>query len=471
MSVQEPVPRRKSAGLWIAALAAFAIILVGAGASLFIDNHVEKLLQSDTFDTLADEQATMADIYLYEGSNGVTRAITRLSRSANETRALYWLKAADGKILASQLLSNQLPQKAIISGRSEFQMLSPSGEKLQIDALTRTLPDGSTLLVARASKARLGLRNALSTAFLVTLAAVGISALGLGLVLERILRHRVDVIASTAASISEGDLVQRIPVSGRQDEFDRLANVLNAMLDQIEAQIVTMRTVTDSFAHDLRLPLTRVRAGIEKAVLADNADQRNEALETALIGTDRALSTFTTLLEIARADSGVGRDAFGLVDLCQIAQDIVEVFAPLAEEHGQTLAFLAGTQTEVTIWGQGTLLRQALGNLVHNAIKYAGDGTPISVSITLVKSDRSRALAEVSVFDEGPGIPVDQRERALQPFGRLKNDGTIDGTGLGLALAAATARLHKGTLELADQKPGLRVTLLLPLPELENSQI
>jgi signal transduction histidine kinase len=471
MSVADPVPKKRSAGLWIATVAGLAIILVGAGASLFIDNRVERLLQSDTFATLADEQATIADIYLYEGSSGVSRTITRLSRSPDQTRALYLLKTSDEKILASQLLSNQLPEEAMISGRSEFQMIGAGGETLQIDALTRTLPDGSMLLVGRANKARLGLRNALSAAFLATLAAVGLSALGLGLVLERILRHRVDVIARAAASISEGDLVQRIPVSGRGDEFDRLADVLNAMLEQIETQIVTMRTVTDSFAHDLRLPLTRIRAGIEQAALADNAEQRNDALERALIGTDRALSTFTTLLEIARADSGVGRDAFALIDLCQIAQDVVEVFAPLAEEHGQTLSFLPDAHLQVKIWGQSTLLRQALGNLVYNAIKYAGDGTPISVNVTLINPNISNGLAEVSVFDEGPGIPIDQRERALQPFGRLKSEGTIDGTGLGLALAAATARLHNGTLELADQKPGLRVTLHLPLPTPEISQI
>jgi signal transduction histidine kinase len=294
-------------------------------------------------------------------------------------------------------------------------------------------------------------------AFIATLAAVGLTALGLGLTLEKILRRRVDTIAQTANAIIDGDLSQRVPLRGSGDEFDRLASVLNAMLVRISIQIATMRAVTDSLAHDLRLPLTRIRLGLEAALAAPDDGGRTAALERAADQTDDALRTFTTLIDIARADAGVGRDAFGWTESSTIIRDVAELFGPLAEDTGSRLDVEA---VEARIWAQGALLRQVLGNLIHNAIKYAGEAGPILLASRITDGE-----LVITVSDRGPGIAPEERERALRPFGRLERDGAIDGSGLGLALASACVRLHGGRLFLGDNEPGLKVYLFLPLSD------
>jgi signal transduction histidine kinase len=229
---------------------------------------------------------------------------------------------------------------------------------------------------------------------------------------------------------------------------------LNIMLDANEEHIEQMRLVTDAIAHDLRLPLQRVKADIERASLSDDKSVRQQAFARANAEMDDALSTFNALLDITRAEAGIGREDFEDVDLAELANDLVELFEPVAEDKSQTLAIEA---VPVKVRGQATLLRQALGNLIQNAIKYAPDGASIAVRL-----ERAGGRARLSVEDNGAGIPTDERESALRPFGRLARDSDTDGKGLGLALVAACAKLHKGKLMLESASPGLRAVIDLP---------
>jgi signal transduction histidine kinase len=274
---------------------------------------------------------------------------------------------------------------------------------------------------------------------------------------RRVLK-RIDSVSETSRRIVEGDLSGRLEVTGTGDEFDRLAESLNAMLSRIERLMVGLKEVSDNIAHDLKTPLTRLRNRAERA-LAQSAGEPGyrEALQAAIEEADQLIRTFDALLMIARAEAGSAATAFAPVDAAQVAQDVVELYEPLAEEAGVRLELQESGPAIVT--ASRELLSQALVNLVDNAIKYAGT-RPDARVIVAARPEGDRVALEVA--DNGPGIPEGERERVTQRFVRLEESRSRPGAGLGLSLVSAVAHLHSGTLELGDNEPGLRAVLRLP---------
>jgi signal transduction histidine kinase len=232
-----------------------------------------------------------------------------------------------------------------------------------------------------------------------------------------------------------------------------LTDTFNEMLDQNEALITGMRTVTESLAHDLRSPLMHVQREINAARLAEEATERDRHLSRAEQESQRALNTFNALVNLARAEAGFSSEAMEKIELSKIIKDIVELFGPLAEERQQRLRV---SLTPITVVGHRQILSQALGNLLENAIKYSPPGSVLQVSARWNTRDN---VPEVVVQDSGPGIPARAREQVLRPFVRLQSASGEAGSGMGLAIAAAVARLHRGKLLLEDAEPGLRVRL------------
>ncbi|MEJ2327969.1 MAG: HAMP domain-containing sensor histidine kinase [Chromatiaceae bacterium] len=258
-------------------------------------------------------------------------------------------------------------------------------------------------------------------------------------------------LAITAAM--DGDLSRRVPTDGTGDDFDQLAVNLNRMLERIEQLLEAVRQVSDNIAHDLRTPLTRLRTRLELARReSDHPDLVAEALDQAIENADELLATFNALLRIARIESRSRRTAFAKVDLSALVEDVAELYEPLATDRGQQFAVEAPGPLRVN--GDRDLLFQAVANLVDNAIKY----TPAKGRITL--SARLHAgRPEIAVIDGGPGIPAAMREKVFQRFFRLDGSRSTPGSGLGLSLVQAVARIHGAQIRLEDNDPGLRALL------------
>jgi signal transduction histidine kinase len=261
----------------------------------------------------------------------------------------------------------------------------------------------------------------------------------------------MDVISTTAGEIMNGNLAQRIPLSGKQDEFDTLADRLNAMLERIQQLIKGIREVTDNVAHDLRSPLTRLRNHMEITLLEPRSpDEYQQVLRQSIEEIESLITTFNALLSIAQAEAGNNRVQWTQVDLKQLAMDLMDLYTPLTEAKAQTLGVINGD--DAIILGNRDLLTQSLGNLLENAIKFTPNGGNIRLQIKVSKNQ-----VEVIVADSGPGIPEAEKSRVLEKFVRLDSSRHTPGNGLGLSLVAAVASLHKAELILKDGDPGLQV--------------
>ncbi|MBI1212648.1 MAG: HAMP domain-containing protein [Alphaproteobacteria bacterium] len=435
-----------------AALGLAFIVASSVAAFLFIDDRVERILLQRQAAIVDSELKLLELVDREEGRDGLVRSIARRVSVPNDDFQIQALIDRNGKYLAGDV---DWPSDLIVDGAwRPIQTYARKGVPVIGYGRAIVLPDGAKILVGRDRSAQRAVQSALAEALLTALGILLAVALALGIFLNRLVLGRIDTIATTARRIISGDLHERIPARGQDSEFDRLTGVLNSMLERNEAHFDQMRLVTDAIAHDLRGPLQHIKADLERVLLAEGKAPREAAVARAVGEIDEALSTFNALLDIARAEAGIGQETFDQVDLANLVEDVVEVFGPLAEEKRQKLT---AQLMAMEVRGQSTLLRQSVGNLVHNAIKFSPQGATI-----VARLDDRGGNARIIVEDNGPGIPENERETALQPFGRLSRDRPTDGKGLGLALVAACAKLHGGRFVLEDAHPGLRAIIELP---------
>jgi signal transduction histidine kinase len=268
--------------------------------------------------------------------------------------------------------------------------------------------------------------------------------------------RRIDAVTLAIQRIVNGDLSGRLPTQGRTSDFDRLIHAINFMLSEIERLMHEVKGVCDNVAHDLRTPLTRLLAGLERARRrAGSTQEYANAVDEAILETRDLLKTFAAMLRIAEVENGARREGFTMVDLSQVAADTVELYEPMAEEKGVTLQLVSHGAPAV-MRGDPNLLFAAMANIVDNALKF----TPFAGRIT-IRTFASVGRLVFEVEDDGPGIPPDEREAVLLRFYRAEESRHTPGSGLGLALVAAVARLHGMTLSIADVAPGCLVTVAL----------
>ena len=446
-------------------LVIFGLSVVGSAVVLgVVAWQVIKLVDAETQQTIEEQAKGLSEQYDAGGVRRLGQVIEARSRQPGSS--LYLLTDNAGEPLAgnvAQLPPGVLEHVGVVDTPYETVDESAPGRR----ALARifALPGGFRLLVGRdlGDRARIGAvmvhAMAVSLVFFAALAALG--AL---FVARRVLR-RIDAMNRSARAIMAGDLSLRLPVSGSGDELDRLAAGLNEMLARIADLMTGLREVSDNIAHDLRTPLTRLRNHAEAALrAADDPAAYRAALERTIEESDGLIRVFNALLAIARAEAGADSAGMAAFDLGEAVESVAELYAPVAEENGAALKIAAARGLMVV--GNRELIGQAVANLIDNAVKHgATEGEAAAKAEIAVVARRVGASAAIEVADHGPGIPAEDRGRALERFVRLEGARSRPGSGLGLSLAAAVMRMHGGALRLDDNNPGLKVTATLPAAE------
>ena len=439
----------------------FAVFVLSVLGVLFFVYWVSAdFVERQTEATLDAEITGLAEQYAQRGLSGLVQIVAARSAGDRGDGMLYLVINRDGKPLAGNI-SGWPPGELARSGSLSFHFEVPVNGQVETHPAIGKLfaiPDGYRLLVGRDISDAAAYRERIKLALLWS----GLFALGIGLVggtlMGRNMLRRVELVNRTAERVMAGNLSDRVPRRGTNDEFDQLAAHLNGMLDQIERLMTGMREVTDNVAHDLKTPLARLRARLELALFApDDPAAQAEAIRTAIEEADRMLATFNALLSIAEAEAGARRQNTELLDLAEVARVATELYEPLAEEKG--FAVRLDAEPGIMIRGDRHLLSQATANLLDNALKYGGDGEGGKIEVCVRQTDRRATL---EVCDHGPGIPEPDRETVFERFVRLEPSRSTPGNGLGLSLVRAVARRHDATVALSDNGPGLKVRLEFP---------
>ena len=448
--------------VYLTVFALFAAFLLG-----YFALNTRRLITEQITDTVNAEITGLSEQYRQGGIRRLVIVVD--ARARRPGSSLYIVTNFAGEALAGNvtalapgILDNPGWTETVYRRLDEAEMPG----RPEHEALVRVfqLPGGFRLLVGRDLEERERLYHIVLAAGRWSVAIVIVLGLAGGLFVTRRVLRRVDAMTETTRTIMAGDLGERLPVAGTGDELDRLADNLNAMLERIEALMRGLKEVSDNIAHDLKTPLTRLRNRSEEALrTAKSEAEYRAALEATIEESEGLIRTFNALLMIARAESGQARDDMNEFDAAEIAHDIGELYEPLAEQKGIALKVEADTPAKVK--GNRELVSQALANLVDNAIKYtalresAVNGATPEIVVRAV-NEGDRIL--LTVADSGPGIPEADRGRAVERFVRLEQSRSQPGSGLGLSLASAVARLHGGELTLADNDPGLKSIIALP---------
>lgn len=449
----------------LAAMSAAGFLVASALIVGLLFWQTNTVLTDHVVEELRAESAELARVLA--GADAATAAALIRQRSVNGT-GLYLLSDAEGRKLAGNL--PDIPAEISPNAAGGVIRYAPESDaaeqRLGVVMPVATGP-GLSLVIGRDIESQVALADGIKRTFLWGFGALALAALIAGLWIGRSVLGRIEVINATTRSIMDGDLSRRIPLSGSNDELDTLSESLNAMLERIEQLLNGLKEVSDNIAHDLKTPLNRLRNSAE-AALRDNrgADAYREGLESTIEKADELIKTFNALLLIARLEAGVVEESAETFDLGSLVGDVAELYEPVAEEAGLGLAIAA--REGLTVRANRQLVGQAVANLVDNAIKYSarGEGSRnecVDTAAVAVRVTAEGKAAEISVADRGPGIAAEDRDRALRRFVRLEKSRTQPGTGLGLSLVAAVARLHNGTVRLEDNDPGLRVVVTLPL--------
>jgi signal transduction histidine kinase len=422
-----------------------------------VGTRVKEVLDEQIEQTVDAEIRALSEQYSQGGLRQLANALERRVRAPGGS--LYLLTSHSGDVIVGNIEAPAFtPSGGTELVETTYERRGEPGVKHPALLRLFLLPGGFRLLIGHDIEDHEVLRGILRSALGVSLFwLVLVGSLG-GLFVSYRMLERVDLMSASARRIMAGDMHERLAVSGAGDELDRLAENFNAMLERISELMAGLREVSDNIAHDLKTPLTRLRNRAEAALRAGSNDREHrEALAAVIEESDNLIRVFNALLMIARAEAGYSSDHMAAFDADAVVRDIAEMYEPVAEEQGVRLDVTA--QDGLKITGSRELLGQALVNLVDNALKYgaAGDDPRIAVEARRV-GDR----VEIVVSDRGPGIAASDRERVVGRFVRLENSRSRPGSGLGLSLAAAVARMHHGALRIEDNAPGLRVVLSLP---------
>ncbi len=403
----------------------------------------------ETDEILNSEHQVLSKVYRERGIEWLAKSLS--VRAKVNQKMLYQFSTLDNRPLAGNL--REWPSVSPSEkGWIEFDYIVPGTEEY-VPARGRVypLPDGVQLLVAMNVEEITQIKKVFNRSLQVGLGLTLLFALVGGIFMSRRVLRRVSEFTTSTAQIVDGRLGERLTSRETGDEFDVLARHVNEMLDRLETLVGAVRHVSDNIAHDLRTPLTRLRNRIETASLGAPDAVKTE-LEASVVDADELLRTFSSLLKIARIESGSYKPSFERIDLAPLIFDAVDLYQGLAHEKGLTI--VTDCDPATLIYGDKNLLFQVLSNLVDNAVKYSPEGGAVSLI-----GRRDGDHAEVIVVDVGSGIPENEREHVLERFSRLDQSRSLPGSGLGLSVVSAVVKAHDGQLIFEDNNPGLKVVV------------
>ncbi len=458
--------RRTPFRLTLLFLALFAAAASAILAYVYVASASEAQAKAEA--DVRGELRALLGVYESRGLDALNMAV--IDRTLARSAFVYRLADKDGEVITSSLTVSPFDTPPGAEEWTSFTFTDTDAEgrvfRPQVRAVQVGLADGGGLIVGESLGDTEAYLGRLTQALWMAMGMVLLLGLGGGLLISRNLERSMGRLNTVVGAVQNGDLKARVAVRGSGDELDELGVGLNGMLDRLEGSMASIRHAGDAIAHDLRSPLTRMRAKLEVALIDAESGRIDgvDALQVALDEADTLLKTFNTVLAIARLQAAAGRvpDA-AVFDAAELAADMAELYEPAAEDKG--LEFAAEIERGLMVEGAQPFLAQALANVIDNAIKY----TPTGGAVMLRARRRSSGEIEFSVTDTGPGVPEEDRGRVIERFVRLDNSRTEAGSGLGLSLVGAVMEAHLGRIQLDEgpgaydgSGPGLRVALVLP---------
>ncbi|OYV38299.1 MAG: two-component sensor histidine kinase [Rhodospirillales bacterium 20-64-7] len=446
----------RSAGFRFGAV--YALLLTASAIALasFLWWATAGLLDRQTEAAISADAQSLAERWSEGGLPALIVTIDdRLAQNVDDD-AIYLLVDPRMNRLAGNLAG--WPASISVPGVSYELPISRAGTRTLATVQRYDLPRGFHLLIGRDVQVRSQLRRLLTDALLWAVGVVLLMATIGALLVRSLFRRTLANISATASAIAGGDFAQRVRLSGRGDEFDQVAEVINDMLDRIARLMDGVRQVSNAIAHDLRTPITRARTRLEDAALhAQSADDLRAAIERATQDLDGIVGVFQALLRIAEIEAGSRRSSFARVDIAPLLAEVADLYGAVAED--QDINLVVAAPAVLPAYGDRAMIQQAIANLVDNALKFSPADGVVTIDASV------DGMITIAVGDQGPGIPDSERTRATDRFYRGETARNTPGSGLGLSLVLAVAHLHGGDLRLEDNHPGLRAVLTLPLLE------
>lgn len=437
-----------------------AIFLVSLGlAALSAVQLIRHELAVRVDATLSDTFTVISQSYGDKDINDLVASVQSHARATIGHEQLFRLTDAKGTVIAGNLPAVPVPAGWSTAPAKALGQVDPVEYRLYAGTV-----DGNGLVVGASSAESDGIARLTLIAFAWAAALFTALVVVAGIFIAVRAQRRLDGIAGTMRRIGQGELAARIPASGRNDDIDALSTQVNGALDRLAALVEGLRQVSVDIAHDLKTPLNRLAITIETAIEAEHSGQPIASLLAQAEEEGRQINaTFDALLRIAQIEAGARRARFATLALLPLLESIVEIYAEVALERGQTLALLPPAGALLPVRGDQELLVQLFVNLIENALRHGGDG----VAVTLAIAGEAQAIV-VRVKDTGPGIPDEERNKVFRRLYRLDKSRTSPGSGLGLSLVKAIADLHGAGIELGENGPGLVVVLRFPAAGASN---
>lgn len=439
--------------LALVAIGTFGVIASAILSYVYLSTAAYVRERSDR--AITAEFMSLRGVYERSGRDGLVGLIQQRISDKSFADNVYILVDPSSTRLGGNLQA--WPSTAAAArGWTEFRGPGPSSDATNrplLRALLDTFPGGDRLLVGRDIGDLDRFTDRIKAAAISFVALIFVVAGVASILVTRRTVGRIESINATSRAIMLSDLDKRIPLRGTNDEWDRVAENLNLMLDRIETLMGEVRQVSDNVAHDLRTPLTRMRGRLEKAYHGRRDGEDDQILiGDTIADLDAVLRIFSSLTRIAQIEAQARKGAFRTVNLAEIVSEVVELYDAAAEQDGTRLTVVG--DREVLVTGDRDLIFDAVANLVDNAIKHGRAGGQV-----VVANENIDGRPVISIADDGPGIPADEYEHVFKRFYRLEHSRYTPGNGLGLSLVAAVTRLHGAQIEMLDNSPGLTFKL------------